>query len=603
MGEREPQWHYVRPIDATRLPRRHVLISVGANTTKVRREEVRTWRCGIAIYRDAPKGSKPKESERHYEEVRHLWADVDAFTTPRSRTILWAHNLSYSLRVSAALEELTRRGWRVSAHNLEPAGTWMSWRKDDRTLMMVDSASVFPTTIAALVKHFAYPGVATPGRGLPATEWWVRCTRDVRILREAVVAYLDMLEAQSLGPWQPTGTGQAWAAFRHRFLTERMLVHQDEDARAAERRAMWTGRCEAYWHGRTKGGTVQEWDMTMAYPRVAATHDVPVELVTTVTSDADLRRWMERDGYDVLAKVRVDTTEPMVPTLHEGRIAWPVGSFATTLWGPELRLLAECAGTHTLAVGWVYRMRPALADWATWLIGEYAMASASGPAWWADTLKHWGRSLIGRFAMSYRSWEYFGEAARRDIRQWTYIDRDASERGIMVQIGQDIWVATSDVEWSQAQPAITGYIQSIVRVELTNIIRELPPRSVLYADTDSVLVSGEHWEAVEHYAALHPHLALRLKRSWQRVEILGPRQLITGDRVRVSGVPVRAQRAPNGTLQGEVWQSLRGAMTAGTPSRVRITPRRWKLHGVDARRVAGADGWTEPHHLTEPSEP
>ena len=89
-------------------------------------------------------------------------------------------------------------------------------------------------------------------------------------------------------------------------------------------------------------------------------------------------------------------------------------------------------------------------------------------------------------------------------------------------------------------------------------------------------------------------MGLRLKRSWAGVEIHGPRQLVTGDRVRVSGVSRGAARLPDGSFVGRVWQSLAAAVADRSPTTVEITNRRWHLRGVDRRRVECGDGWTYP---------
>lgn len=588
-------WHYVRGRASTSQPRRHVFLDTEAHSTKSGRASVQTWRCGVAIFRHAPKRGKAKETESVYMNPVQLWDEIDAFTPAKGRTVLWAHNLSYDLRISASFDCLPRRGWRVTAHNLTPGGTWISWRNGDRSIMMVDSASVYPTSVKQLALYFARPVDKLPAWGATMDEWVRKCRRDVWILRDAIVAYLQAIESEDLGPWQPTGTGQAWAGFRHRFLTHRMLVHFDEDARAAERRAMWTGRCEAYWHGRTRGARVDEWDMTLAYTRIAATQDVPVELVGRFTTNDEMGKWRARYGYTVLAELEVDTSDPLVPTDRDGRIAWPVGRFRTVLWGPEIDLLDTRGASFRVVRGWAYRTAPALQEWARWILRTLAARHPEAPAWWALVVKHWGRALIGRLAMMHESWEYWGTLSRRDVRLWTHVDRVTGETGKMVQIGIDVWVSTQSVEWSEGQPAITGYIMSAARAELTALILDAPPHSVLYADTDSVLVDATHWQAMERLAALRQSLGLRLKRSWNYVEILGPRQIITGARVRVAGIPVRARRLRNGELDGEVWQSLRASIAAGRPSAVRVTPRRWRLHAVDRRREAGTDGWTLPH--------
>jgi hypothetical protein len=216
------------------------------------------------------------------------------------------------------------------------------------------------------------------------------------------------------------------------------------------------------------------------------------------------------------------------------------------------------------------------------------------PAWWKLIMKHWARALIGRMAMTYREWEHVTTTKRIDVRRASYVDIDTGETGEVIQVGREIFLATRTVEWSESIPAVTGYLQSACRAALADLLIEAGERRVLYADTDSLLATGDHFDYMSGLAGRHPELGLRLKRSWRGVEIRGPRQLVTGQRVRVSGIPSKAERRADGSLAGEVWESLPAAISARRPGSIRITPRVWHLRAVDARRVAGPDGWTEP---------
>lgn len=590
-------WHYLKGNTTSRQPRRHIFLDTEAFTTKVGKQYSQGWRCGVAIFRDAPKGKQPKEVTRAYTDLSALWTDVDAFVRPKHRVVLWTHNLGYDVRTSNAFKALLARSWKLIAWNIAPQGTWLVWQHDKRTLTMVDSASVFPTTVAELAKHFQTTKLPLPSNVDSMDRWLARCARDVQIMHDAVVAYLGWLDRENLGTWQLTGTGQAFAAFRHRFLTHPMLVHWDADARSMERRAMWTGRAEAFWHGTRHHTQIDEWDLSACYPRIALHDKVPTQLVRVLSSVDDFERWMGDDDYAVLAEVDVTTEVPLVPTERSGRILWPVGSFTTVLWDPEIRLAREFGASVTFRRGYVYRVQSALQDWAQWILSIVDGSDENVPPWLRLVAQHWSRAVIGRFAMQHQAWELLGETARRDVQWWSEARNDAEQASELVQVGYQLWQSVGNEEWAHGMPAVTGWIMSRGREILTRLWQAMPDHTVLYMDTDSLLVEHHDHRSVPVLAASHMGHLLRLKRSWDRITILGPRQLITGKRVRVAGVPTKAVRMPDGSLRGEVWESLRGALRQGRSGQVRVTPRRWRLRAIDARRVAGPDGWTEPVRL------
>ena len=590
-------WHWMQPQDTTSVPRCHVFLDAAARETRQGKVYVGSWGGGAAIFRMQPKGRPAKTWMRGYVDARTLWADIDQWCKPKRRTILWAWDLGTVLRLADGLRILPSMGWEIVSWSMMPQSCWFVWRHGQRTLTMVDVTGTFPFGWGDMETCFG-----TVERPIPDNmdEIPIRVSdclkRTVTIMR-GIRDYLAWIERERLGIWQLTGTGQGFAAFRARFYTHPLLIHWDEDARAAERRAMWAGRTEAYWHGTKHHARVDEWDLTQAYPRICLRDEVPVELVRTMGPEIDLGRWLHEPGYEVLAEVTVTTEVPCVPTSHEGRILWPVGTFETTLWGPELSLVLETGGTVRVSRAWVYRTAPALSEWATWITSHLVAGDNRVAAWQMAIAKHWSVATIGRLGMQHDVWELLGQMHRVGIRWWTQKDMDTGATSDLVHVGRDLWESTGKVDWSMSVVAVPSWVASRCREMLTRLWLELGDRVALYADTDSMLVEGKHAAKVRSVAQAHPEYGLRLKRSWRRITILGPRQLVTGDRVRVSGVPVRAALLADGSLSGEVRESLRTAIAKARPAQVRVTPRRWHLREVDRRRQVGADGWTEAVRL------
>jgi hypothetical protein len=595
-------WHYVRENRASRIPRHHVFLDAEARRHREPKHETQDFRLAVGCFYAAPKGRKAKERWERFTSPVALWSAVSGFCDARHRTVVWAHNLGYDVRISAALETLPALGWRLVAHNMANRGTWLCWSRGDASLVMVDSSSVFPTTIAQVGKTLGIAKEELPSDVDSDDAWWERCETDVAILRASVLAYLRWLETEDLGNWQWTGAGQSWAAFRHRFMTHRLLVHDDTDALAAERRAMWTGRCEAYWHGSMLRQVLHEWDMETAYARIARDTPIPVRLVGPLPPGSNWRSLCQRRGTAVLADVTVRTDVPIVPTAHDGRILWPVGQFETTLWDVELRAALEAGAQITVHNGWVYRTAPALRAWGEWVIDALQSPDDTVPAIIKIVLKHWSRALIGRFAMSHATWQHFGSAPTVDTRMWTMLDLATNAETTMMQVGRDVWTDTGGVEWSESMPMVTGYVMAVCRVDLWRIVDALPEGAALYVDTDSIFATDAHFRDVAAVARSLAPLGLRCKRSWVGFTIEGPRQIVTGAQVRVAGLPTRAVRLDRRVFAGEVWESLTKAIKEGRGRQVRVTPRRWELRGTDRRRIGRGVGWTEPYRLPVPSK-
>lgn len=597
--QEERRWRNVRKNETTRLPRRHVIFDTEARIERLGRGHEQTWRLGVAQFATGVKNGKTKRHEKAYATPTDLWEDIVAFADRDGRTIVWSHNIAYDARISDVFRILPSLGWRLVAHNITSRNTWLEWRRERSTILMIDSMSVFNTTLAQIGKWFGIGKIQMSLDCDSDTAWRDRCHGDVQILSHAVLAYLSWLESEDMGNWQVTGAGQSWATFRHKFLTHKMVAHDDEEALKVERRALWAGRCEAYWKGEINAQTVHEWDFTNAYATIARDYPVPVRLLGPMPRNYDWHRIIQSAHSALLAEVRIHTEMPCVPTQWEGRILWPVGVFTTTLWDPEIKAAIASGARVEIIRGWLYRKNPALKEWGTFLLDRLAQPDDVVPAWQKAVLKHHGRALIGRMSMTYNQWDEFGTAPDSCVKRMRMWDESEDREYDLMQVGNTVWQDNGRVEWSQSMPMVTGYVQSIARVKIWDVLNALPERVALYVDTDSILVTQQHLAAVDAVARTIADGQLRLKRSWDGFAIYGPRQIVTGYQVRVSGVPRAAEHVARGRYDGEVWDGLATSIRGGRADRVVTRDRTWHITGVDRRRSGEAPGWTEAIRIGE----
>lgn len=591
--------HYIRRNETVRVPRRHIFVHLAARSKATKAGTVKSWGVAVCTFRAAAKGRRAQERTEVHTDPHALWDAITAHTCEGARTVLWAHNLGFGTRLADCLQILPCMGWELLGHNLAPRGTWLIWGKGKTRLTMVDLAAVYPKLLPEIGKAF---GMAIR-RADPTRESMEsvidRCRDGEAIVRTAATAYLDWIESAELGNWQLTGAGQSWAAMRHKHLTHQLLVHDDRDALAMERAAMYTGRCEAYWHGTWLREVIQEWDFTACYPSICREISLPTKLIAAMPDRYPWRRHLNDPKVAFLAECTVETESPVVPTRHGGRILWPVGRFDSTLWDVEIAAAIEAGATVTVHGGYLYRKSPALKQWAEWIIGMLTPGENEAEAWQKIIAKHWSTAAIGRFGMMYPEWEPLGTSVRPAVDRRVCVDIDTGERYDIMQVGRTLFRQGEMVEWQHSMPAITGYVMAAARVKLWKLLRALPDRTALYVDTDSILVPDSAFKIMAELASTPIGAGLRLKRSWDGFGIYGPRQIITGEKVRVSGVPTSAVRIDRQTFAGEVWESLATSISSRRSNQVVTRDRVWHAKGVDRRRNGPAFGWTEPIRIGE----
>ncbi len=394
-----------------------------------------------------------------------------------------------------------------------------------------------------------------------------------------------------------TGAAQSWSHFRHNYMDHDILIHDNSEAALAERAAMHTGRTEAWRWGKIEREKMYEYDWANSYPRIARDNELPYAFAGTVTAPSIDRLASLWAKYSVLAEVEVSADEACVPASHGERTIWPVGKFRTVLWDPELRLLQESKSIVRVLRAWLYKRAPILKRWAEWVLSSLHDTSGIVESWQKLILKHWSRSLIGRFGMRYRAWERFATTSKSRIyTSEMYLPETGTKTEIM-QVGTSVFVLGEMQEVNDGCPQITGWIMSEARAKLWRASREIGQENVYYMDTDSLVVNQKGHRAIGLHYQSGDFAGLRSKAIYFSAHIYGPRSAIFGSKPSVAGMPRGSVKIGPHKYQGEVWRGAGESIRRGEHDSVTIHHRNYELRYNMHRRYFRDNGFTSPYVL------
>jgi DNA polymerase type B, organellar and viral len=593
---RDVKAHYIRKNESARIPERFIILDTEACRERNSKGEVQSWALAVATFLTWSKKGTYTTSTSRFETPETLWSAVSDFTRTGRRTVLYAHNLNYDLRISQALSLLPKLGWNLKDMRLDGRGSWSKWSRDKASLNLCDSASIFPVSLEQLGLLLEMPKLPLP-RSDQREKLFQRCERDVEILATAIIQYVMWLRSGQCGNWQMTGASQSWSHWRHSHYTHPILVHDNEEALCAERAAMHSGRCEAWRWGKYSGQPFYEYDWQNSYPRIARDCLLPTRLAGTVASpsaeslDALCRK------YAVLADCEVTTDTPCVPTQSDGRTLWPTGTFRTTLWDPEICVLREAGATVRVYRAWLYKREPALKEWAEWILSSLHDHSHAVEGWKKLILKHWSRALIGRFGMRYSSWEHYATSLESRIYMSDLANSEDGSVSTLMQVGTDIFISGQQKEIDDGCPQITGYIMSEARAKLWRVAQQIGPKNVFYMDTDSLIVNSKGHERIQESLCCNLFDGLRSKGKFRSIQIFGPRSLITDNRPVVAGMPRGSKNMGSDTWSGEVWRGAKESVRLNEANIVSIRSTTFHLRYNSNRRHFEPEGQTVPYSL------
>lgn len=591
--------HYLPPLLATIIPPSHAIFDTETRAERKHGRLAHRWVCGAVSHGELDShGAWGHERPSVHNSPEHMWAEICDHHVYRDHLVIWAHNLSFDLRVSEALRWLPVEGYALEAIVLEKTAAWASFTGEQGKLTICDLHSWLPVPLHKLANDLGAARRTFKYEQASDTDLEARCSEDVEIASYAIGHLLEFLQAENAGRFRPTGSGQSHSMWRRRFLPSKtVLIHGDESALERERVAMWAGRAEAWTWGKVDR-PLYEHDLNLAYCRIAATHNVPVKLYARTGRISVQQYRASVQGGAILADVTVNTESEIVPTGVDGRMFWPVGEFQTTLWNPELDALIQCGADVTFHRTWRYKTAPVLQPMAEYLINLLELEDGSVHPVVKRLLKHWARTLVGRCALRYREWDDYGSVGVMGLSLSTMYDLDDGTATSLLHVGQRIMELTDMAEAESSVPQITGWVMSQARANLWYIMLTAGLDNLDYVDTDCVIVNSEGHGALLDDPFHSPSNLLVHKATYSKARIYGPRNIVLEGERRLSGVPKRAVRTGELSFDGEVWAGLRSSLESSRPNQVAVAPRSFDVEDVDPRRVRTLNGNTRPFRRT-----
>lgn len=595
--ESDRRAHWIKLNHQCRIPKRWVFFDTESQSRYESGDEIQSYRVGAAIrWRYGLKRGDYAESGI-FNDPRSLWQWISDYTVVEQRTVVFAHNLGYDARISAAFDILPEFGWALEWCNLDRNVSAMKWVSDHGTLVFADTWTWLPMDLKSVAPSVGLRKLQMPPANATLARWEKYIMRDVEIGYRVVSELIEFIGDEDLGNWQPTGAGMAYATWRHKFLTHKVLVHDDEDAIAAERAAMHTGRAEAWKHGKLNDGRYTEVDLRNAYVRIAAECELPCKLHMRTQSLSIKQYRTMATTYRLLCRAQIETSTSAVPYRDGNRTLWPVGHFESWLWDTEIDLLLSEGQYVKIREAYVYTRMPILQAWANYVLQLMHSTDESISPVVRTWAKHCSRALIGRIALRTPSWEKFGAnpSGETGISYMQDVDTGITHR--LMHVGDRTLIETERREGRDSLPAVTGWIMAECRARLWRAMREAGLGNLAHVDTDSLIVNQAGYRALRAAWGADFERDWQVKGTWRRLIIYGPRNYRCADQRKSAGIPRKATEILPNVFTGEQWHGLAADIEAGRASCVTISPGKWELTTRDARRrtAPGISGGTLPY--------
>src|SRR4030042_1498358 len=275
--------HYIKLNAEVRMPGDILVVDTQA---KIARHDdgsqSQTFRLGCAIYLRWRSDRQTWEEKEYMLRTLDDWFSLlDSLTAPKRKLTIFAHNSSYDFTILKMDTYLSSRGYVMDTHVIDTVFLVNAHKSLEGSLSSItfaDTMNFYKMSLEKLGEIFSEHKLEKPDFDTVSDyQLMTYCMQDTRVLAVVIKEHMAFLKKHDLGNFKLTIAGQAFGAYRHRFMKEKILVHTFDDILAMEMESYRGGRCECFALGAFE--EVYKLDINSMYPFIMRNNQFPKELM------------------------------------------------------------------------------------------------------------------------------------------------------------------------------------------------------------------------------------------------------------------------------------------------------------------------------------
>jgi len=597
IGKRKP--HKIKHNKTIALPRYFLFFDTETteeNMGNGERKQVLRLGWVVRVYRDK-RENKLRERWCEFRTVKEFWDFVEESVIEKGKLWCFAHNLDFDFRVLQGFKVLKERGWEIQTFIYDSKNIILSFRKDDKTLLFLDTFNYFKGSVKKMGEAVGLPKLEVDFTTVSDKELSIYCKRDVEIIKEFVMRLVDFVEKENLGSLQKTLASQAFTAFRHRFMKHSIFIHNNVEVIELERESYRGGRTEAFYIGRLPKGKYYKLDVNSMYPFVMRERLYPTKLIKLEIHPtlSGLMRALKR--FFVIAHLRVRVDKPCVCVKGE-RLIFPIGEFDAFLCSPEIELVLKHGEILKVYKYAIYEQASIFKEYVDFFYTLKEKYAREGNSAFKQIAKLFLNSLYGKFGQRTRLFDKIGECEHEDGYEVVF-DMETGERITYRFLNGEIWVESKDyVEGENSFVAIASAVCAYARCYLWSLIEEAGLENVFYCDTDSLIVNEEGYERLRDYLDDYKLGYLKCEGVAEEVVIRNAKDYTFGEEVKRKGVKKDAVEIAPNIFKQEQFERLRSAWRKGRVNEVIVKEQIKELKQEYKKGIVTESGRVKPFVLS-----
>jgi hypothetical protein len=495
------------------------------------------WACHVER---RPERKQDTETWKFFDKAWPFCKWLESKSRPKRPLWVFSHNLFFDLQVLCFYEYFARTGWELDFIYEAALSYIIIIRREDQTIKGVSTTNYFDTSLDEIGKLVGYEKLKVDFDTVSDEELATYCRRDVEVLKLALERYFDFLKTHDLGKFGMTKASQAFNAYRHRFMKNKIYTHTEDRLIELEKDAYMGGRTECFYIGEIKGKRVLSLDINSMYPFIMRRYKFPCRFIDYQENvdPSALPRLLGK--LCAVAEVLVETDEPYFAVRSGNKIIFPIGRFRCYLCTRGLNLAIYRGLLRGVIAISFYEAADLFSDYVNFFYSLKEKYDREGNAIYRKLVKYFLNCLYGKFAQFRPVMDYFREDTGPLVFRSQWYDAVTGEKGVEYKLMNRVVRETGREIARNSLVPISAHITEDARLYLDEIIRGIGRDRVLYCDTDSVKIFDHDKHLLKHKIDPHELGALKVEEEYSYLQIIGPKAYITDETKKLKGIPARA---------------------------------------------------------------
>jgi len=540
---RPPEYkqHNLKPSESTFIPSIYLFLDTETTLHTVQGVKAHYFTLGWTCLWTRPlSGRKERKEWVFHQTFEHFNRYIERLALKIGNLHVIGHNVFFDLQASGFYEWFTLRKWKLKFYYDQGLTYILKCQKSGYNLTVLSSTNWFDFSLAKLGAALGYPKQDIDFDSCTRDELRKYCRVDVEILVKALKRYIEFIQGHDLGKFSLTKASQAFTAYRHRFMPQKILIHSEDHISELERSAYQGGRVECFELGNIRGGPFVTLDVNAMYPFVMRGNEYPCKLVTYYEGPSPEFIAERLSSFAVIALVEVDTPEPVFAVKFKNKTIFPVGKFECFVTSVGFQYGFDKGYIQKVVKVALYIKKDLFSGYVNYFHDLRLTYKAEGNDMFLLLCKYMHNSLYGKFGQLKIVTDINDSESEHDYYREEVFNMVTGRKVVITHLMNQEIVQYPEGEGDYSNVAIAAHITENARFYLWSLINEIGPRKVLYCDTDSLKVRKSDIGPLEN--KINPEVlgALKIEDESKTLILEGAKNYRTEHKRKIKGIPHNA---------------------------------------------------------------